>query len=256
MIIKTAKATWRLIATVLTPVIVRWWYLYYGKDIVPFVARCLMVLNIRARALVRWSEKKEIYRIKSWVIVWLALNGYLVDISHQKQATKCRKCGGTGTVLGAWYGEHIKCWKCTDGVYRVHHLTLFVFNINDKPYLWHQPSNLLPYYIVPQRDTWDSLPQYTVDQERNPGKIIETYWSLVLIAFLSYWLKKEVGFIPSTHIHDSSIKNAVANWWLSLRYPFYNTRIGRMVWRWKDQDFTLREIIFGKVYTEEDDIPF
>lgn len=87
-------------------------------------------------------SRHMIYSLKSLFIRHLYEAGYCTAVSVQKQTQPCWSCNGTGEYSG--YGTMLTvepCWKCDGtGVYREHILYRFVFDVDGRTYVWHQPK--------------------------------------------------------------------------------------------------------------------
>lgn len=110
-------------------------------------ATCMSMFYLNRTVSHYQVHSKAIYALKNRLVQWLYQNGYCISVKQQTQTLECWTCGGTGEY---WTG--VECWKCTgSGVYAVHTLYRFVFNVNGRRYVWHQPRSTVTFDV--QLDT-------------------------------------------------------------------------------------------------------
>lgn len=111
---------------------------------VKVAVHCLFHLNRLVGALPYYSDlKPQIYLLKSRLIEYLYLNGRCIDIQPQVQKMACWHTRGYNE------GWDVHCWKCNNtGIYRQHYLIRFVFDVNGRTYVWHQPESHVNYIAL------------------------------------------------------------------------------------------------------------
>ena len=101
-------------------------------------------LNRFARATRHHMAKSFIYSLKNCLIHHLCRQGYCMQVMQQLQVLKCNTCDN-GIY---WTGE--ECWHCGGtGIYRTTLLYQFVFDVDGKRYIWHQPAALVWWPVQP-----------------------------------------------------------------------------------------------------------
>lgn len=105
------------------------------------VAFCMFQLNRHAR---QGRDKKHlIYQFKNHLVRLFYEQGLCTQTTLQVQKMECWDCNGTGED---WHDE--PCWKCGGtGIYRQHHLYRFVFDVQGRRYVWHQPKGLVTFPV-------------------------------------------------------------------------------------------------------------
>lgn len=118
-----------------------------ANDGVALAAELMFKLNHYAYHTRRHDVKYYIYRLKNCFIKWLYENGYCTSVRQQHQILKCNSC-----YKGVyWTGE--ECYHCDGtGIYRETILYQFFFEVSGKTYIWHQPSKLVWWAIMPENE--------------------------------------------------------------------------------------------------------
>lgn len=110
----------------------------------PLVADCMYHLNRFAPD--SYGLRSPIYTLKNRFIRQLYYLGHCQSAALQIQKLVCRACSGTG--VDSWH-DYEECWKCHGtGIYRIHTLYQFVFDIHGQRYSWHQPERLVDWPVA------------------------------------------------------------------------------------------------------------
>ena len=99
------------------------------------------------------SNKEEIYSLKNDVVRILYQAGYCISTTRHIKETdsrECRYCYGPGLRQGN------ECYDC-DGMGTVnldpYRFIVFVFNVNNERYVWHQPEERIQFSIQVGEDS-------------------------------------------------------------------------------------------------------
>lgn len=191
-------------------------------------------------------SRHMIYSLKSLFIRHLYEAGYCTAVSVQKQTQGCWSCGGSGIDS---FSEDDGCWKCCGtGVYREHSLYRFVFDVDGRTYIWHQPKALVSW---PVQITELGLSEFTGGARFSRPVPNTEAGELYLVTLLTY-LKQQGIAVPGNSYYFTSLRYCLGE--DVRRYR----RRRRQAGSWKQNTQKLWHVIrTGQLpAVDDDDIPF
>lgn len=203
-------------------------------------------------------SKHFIYDLKSRFVQWLYEAGYCESVSLQKQTMTCWGCGGSGE---AFFGDE-DCHKCGGtGIYRQHLLYRFVFNIDGRTYVWHQPRSSVQYSV---QITELGLSEYG-DRQRFYGALNREVSELYMTVMVEFLRTKGGGMVNLSH-HVAlryAIRGTLRSGWIDITWGWRRWRLNLSYSRparwWRNMRRLFHFIQTGEMGASpsvEDDIPF
>lgn len=117
-------------------------------------AQALFRLNHLVKDVWYRDDREAIYALKNRLIRHFYARGFCTEVGIHTQTYHCWDCGGTGEVDetdfigGDFETRVVACYKCGGtGIYRQHTLYHFRFEIDGRPFSWHQPAGLVDWPV-------------------------------------------------------------------------------------------------------------
>lgn len=181
-------------------------------------AHCMFHLNHHARRRAA-AHKSYYYALKNQLVCHFYQASFCESVTLQVQKLSCWGCDGTGK--DSW-NDYDVCPRCEGtGVYRQQQLYRFVFRIDGRSYVWHQPDGLVTWPVTLTSDEQGEYHERDLSSTVESGittEIVELYYATVYL-----YLQR--------HGYPKPVPSAAVNFWRALYSDWYHLFWGRE-WRY------------------------